>query len=98
MTKRRLLFLFSLVFFTGFIFFSYLVAKEKFTQLNFDTTVKFQDKIPGRWDLLFSLFSILGLVEITGFFWLIFVTVVLIKRYFLAALALFIFWLGLFIE
>ncbi len=98
MTKRRVLLLFSLVFFTGFIFFSYLVAKEKFTQLNFDTTVKFQDKIPRGWDLPFSLFSILGLVEITGFFWLILVIAVLVKKYFLAALALFIFWMGLFVE
>lgn len=71
-----------------FVYFSYLVAKEQFTQLDFDLTVKFQDHISRSWDLPFSILSLVGSVEITG---LILATVgiwLLIKRWWLSLFSL----------
>jgi membrane-associated phospholipid phosphatase len=86
MSKKKLL---SLSFFLSlaFLLFSYLVAKETFTQIDFDTTVKLQDRIPRRFDLLFSYFSIIGSMENTGVIWLIIWVALLLKRKVLAALS-----------
>lgn len=92
------LFFISLFLFFSFIFFSYLVAKERFTQIDFDTTVKLQDRLPRHFDLPFSIFSLLGIVEITVLGWFVLLLLLSFKKYFLAALALFLFWLGLFVE
>lgn len=46
-----------------FVFFSYLVHENVFTNLDFDTTVRLQDNIPRRFDELFSLFSEVGKFE-----------------------------------
>lgn len=51
--------------------FSYIVAKEHFQQIDFDTTVKLQDNLPRRFDGGFSYFSLLGSVEVTVGFCLI---------------------------
>lgn len=59
------LFLLSLISFFTFTLFSYTVAKEKWQQTDFDTTVKIQDHIPRKWDYEFSYFSILGSAEVT---------------------------------
>lgn len=87
MRSKKLLFTISIVTFALFVFFSYLVAKETFTQFDFDTTVKFQDRIPRRADFPFSLLSIFGSVEITGIIWLTLVFISLFKKYFLTAVA-----------
>lgn len=50
----------GLVIFALFVSFSYLVHKDLFTQLDFDTTVKLQDKLPRSVDGLFSFFSLIG--------------------------------------
>ena len=52
------------LFFLSFIFFSYLVHKGIFTQLDFNTTVRLQDHFPRRFDDLFSMLSDIGKVEI----------------------------------
>lgn len=62
---RTKLFLLSLVFFGLFTYFSYVVAKERVNQFDFDTTVKLQDRIPRKFDQIFSYFSILGSAEVT---------------------------------
>lgn len=62
---RTRLFLLSLVFFGLFTYFSYVVAKERVNQFDFDTTVKLQDRIPRKFDQIFSYFSILGSAEVT---------------------------------
>ncbi|MBI3109541.1 phosphatase PAP2 family protein [Candidatus Daviesbacteria bacterium] len=62
---RIKLFSLSLFFLVVFTAFSYSVAKEAWQKIDFDTTVKVQDKIPRKWDLIFSYFSILGSAEIT---------------------------------
>ncbi len=62
----------SLFFFFFFILFSYLVSKDIFNQLDFDITVKLQNKIPRSLDSYLSFLSILGSFEIlTGIIFLI---------------------------
>lgn len=73
------LFLLSLLFLSLFTYFSYTVAKERWTQFDFDTTVKLQDHIPGRFDQYFSYFSLLGSVEVTIGFCLVMVFLSLIR-------------------
>lgn len=97
MVKRNL-FLFSIFLFLIFIFFSYLVAKELFLQIDFDTTVKFQDKITRRLDLAFSYLSVFGLAEFTGLAWIGLIILSLIKKYYLTTIALLSFLIGLAIE
>ncbi len=98
MSSKKLLFLISIILFLVFIYFSYLVAKERFTQFDFNTTVKFQDHIPRKFDLPFSVLSVAGQVEITGLVWLGLVIFLLFKKYFLTALSMVLLPLALFIE
>ena len=58
-------------FFVLFVIFSYFVHKDLFTQIDFNTTVRLQDKIPRRVDELFSIFSLIGTAEIAGIFLLV---------------------------
>src|SRR3990167_2170905 len=96
--NKKFLFVIAAFLFILFIFFSYLVAKETFTQLDFDLTVKFQDRIPRRFDYLFSWFSVLGSAEVTGIIWLTLFILMAIKKFWLAALSLFLLPLALVIE
>ena len=68
MTKEKTYPIFIGVFiFIVFIAFSYLVHKNLFTSLDFDTTVRIQDHlISRRFDTPFSLFSLLGSFEIVS--------------------------------
>lgn len=58
------------IFFSGvflvfvFVVFSYLVHKDVFTQLDFDTTVRLQDNIGRHFDAPFSVFSDIGKFEV----------------------------------
>jgi undecaprenyl-diphosphatase len=68
----KLLLLFSgVILFILFVFFSYLVHKNLFIHLDFDTTVRLQDKISRRFDAPFSLLSLIGSAEIVSVFLLI---------------------------
>lgn len=96
--KKILLFLFATFLFFLFVLFSYIVAKEKLIQIDFNTTVKLQDHISRKWDLPFSVLSLLGLPEVTVFVWLSILVILLFKKYFWAALSIFLFWVGLIIE
>ncbi|OGE32154.1 hypothetical protein A3C59_00310 [Candidatus Daviesbacteria bacterium RIFCSPHIGHO2_02_FULL_36_13] len=62
---RVKLFLATIILLSAFTLFSYIVAKERFLQIDFDTTVKIQDRIPRRYDEFFSYFSFLGSAEVT---------------------------------
>lgn len=62
---RIKLFSLSLLFTLLFTYFSYAVAKERWTKVDFDTTVKLQDHVSHRFDKYFSYFSILGSAEVT---------------------------------
>lgn len=88
----------GIILFFSFIAFSYFVAKETFTQLDFDMTVKIQDKIPRKFDLLFSWFSVLGSYQVTGVIWLVILILLLIKRFWVTAVSLFLLPLALAIE
>lgn len=96
--QRKILILLGLILFAAFIGFSYLVAKEVFTQLDFDLTVKLQDKIPRRLDTVFSWFSVLGSYQVTGVIWFVMVFLLAFKRMWITSLSLFLLPLALAIE
>ncbi len=66
-----------------------MVAKEKFTQFDFDMTVKLQNHISRRFDFLFSILSVIGSLEITGIIWVIMTGYVLIRKFFWTFLTMF---------
>ncbi len=76
---RIKLLLLSLFFIGFFIYFSYIVAKEKWVQTDFDTTVKLQDHIPRKFDKQFSYLSLLGSAEITVGFCMIMAVLYLVR-------------------
>lgn len=65
MRPKSAIFSLSFSLFIIFTIFSYTVAKEWWMQVDFDTTVKIQDRIPRKFDEFFSLFSFLGSAEVT---------------------------------
>lgn len=72
MRQKVLLAVIGVGIFLVFVFFSYLVHKNLFTQLDFDMTVKFQDHIfTHKFDRFFSWFSLIGSAEVVGLFLLI---------------------------
>lgn len=98
MSKKKILLIFSIVTFLLFLLFSYLVAKEIFIRLDFDTTVKTQDNISHNFDFPFSVFSILGQSEIIGFICLLILIFLIYRKYWLTILGLFLLPLALVIE
>ncbi len=90
-----ILFLMSCGLFFFFVFFSYLVHKDIFLQLDFDATVRLQDNIPTRFDRLFSWLSLIGGFEITGIF---IVCILIVLRKIRGAFVVFLFGLFHFIE
>ena len=64
--KRMLLFCFGLGVFILFVLFSYLVHKNLFVHLDFNTTVRLQDHISRRFDGPFSFLSDIGKLEIVS--------------------------------
>lgn len=88
----------SVFLFFCFVFYSYLVAKERFTQFDFDTTVKLQDRISQRWDYLFSTFSVMGSFEVTTVIWIVLTLFMIIKRWWLSVFMMFFFVFAHFLE
>src|ERR1035437_792466 len=79
MKNRRLLILLSgAIIFSVFVFFSYLVHKNLFTSLDFDTTVRLQNKIPEIFITPFSFLSLLGSVEIV--FTILLIVLVILRK------------------
>jgi membrane-associated phospholipid phosphatase len=64
MSARLKLFLSGFAFFFLFVFFSYLVHKDLFTQFDFNATVHLQDHISRRFDDIFSFLSDIGKFEV----------------------------------
>ncbi|MBI4039102.1 phosphatase PAP2 family protein [Candidatus Daviesbacteria bacterium] len=83
---RIKLFLLAAFFIGFFTYFSYLVAKERWQQIDFDTTVKLQDHVSRKFDVIFSYFSLLGSAEITLGFCLILSALAFFKGKWLAIL------------
>lgn len=92
MSKKILLLLIAIFLFLFFVLFSYIVAKERFNQIDFNNTVKLQDHVSRKFDLPFSLLSVIGSAEITGLFWLGLLISTFLKRYWLTFFTLFLFW------
>lgn len=61
-----------------FTLFSYLVHRDLFTQFDFNTTLRIQDKIPRRFDTFFSVFSLLGSTELVTLF--LIVLIIILKK------------------
>jgi undecaprenyl-diphosphatase len=89
--SKKVIFVISAVLFLLFVYFSYLVARESFNVFDFTITVKLQDHISRRFDLIFSLFSVLGSFEITSIIWLGVVIFAILKKYWLTAIILLLF-------
>lgn len=66
MLRKKYLILISGAAFFLFVFFSYLVHKDLFTQFDFDMTVRLQDHISRRFDIFFSALSTFGNAEVAG--------------------------------
>lgn len=92
MSKKIFLLLSAITLFILFVIFSDIVARERFVQWDFNNTVKLQDHISRKFDLPFSLLSMIGSAEITGIFWLVLLVIIFIKRYWLTFFAFFSFW------
>jgi len=86
-SPRKFLLLASILGVSCFTIFSYLVAKESFRQIDFDTMVKVQDRIPQKFDDNFSLLSLLGSAEVTIGFCLLMAALAFFKFKWLSILA-----------
>jgi membrane-associated phospholipid phosphatase len=86
MPKKIQLFLLGSFLFFTFIFFSYLVQKNVFTQFDFDTTVRLQDNTGARFDDTFSLFSDIGAFEVAT---VVLLLILIIRRKLFGFIALF---------
>ena len=74
MNKKKL-FALGILFFLIFVFISYLVHRDLFTQFDFDNTVKLQNHLSRRLDTPFSVLSLLGSAEVVTIFLLILVVI-----------------------
>ncbi|MCX6783205.1 MAG: phosphatase PAP2 family protein [Candidatus Levybacteria bacterium] len=88
MLRRLHIFLIGLLILFLFVLFSYLIHKNIFTQIDFDTTVRVQDNISRRLDKSFSTLSFVGSFEIATF---ILVVVLAIRRKLKSFFALFLY-------
>lgn len=64
MRTRLPLFIGGLFLFASFVFFSWLVHKDLFTNFDFDTTVRIQDHVSDAISGFFSYFSLMGSAEV----------------------------------
>ncbi|MGH7245892.1 MAG: hypothetical protein ACREGI_03090, partial [Candidatus Levyibacteriota bacterium] len=66
MDKRLKIIFLGIGVFLLFIFFSFLVHKNLFIHVDFNTTVRLQDHMSRRFDLPFSILSIIGNFEVVS--------------------------------
>lgn len=86
MVKKFHLLVLGVSTFLLFVFFSYIVAKDKLTQFDFDTTVRIQDHVSDRLSEFLSYFSLLGSAEVITLILLALVGVLFFKKKFFGAL------------
>jgi undecaprenyl-diphosphatase len=91
MPKRFIYLVLGIVLLFLFVFFSFLVHKNVFTHLDFNTTVHLQDHISRRFDLPFSLLSSIGQFE---FMAVILACIFLFARRIKAGIVAFAFFIG----
>lgn len=98
MKKKKTLLIMTFILISGFIYFTYLTHRQLFTKIDFDFTVKLQNHLSTVWELPFSVFSLLGSIEISLLVWLGLLIFFIKKRYYLMAIALSLFFVGQGIE
>ncbi len=98
MGKKIPFFLIALFLFFLFLVFTYFVASGRFVFFDFNTTVRLQDHISRKFDLPFSILSLLGTAEITGVAWLILLIFLGVKKFWVAAASLFLLPIALVVE
>lgn len=86
MVVKKILLIFSVIFILAFTQFSYTVAKERWTMVDFDFMVKIQDHIPRRFDRIFSYVTFLADIEFTLGFCIVASLVCALRRRFWAFL------------
>lgn len=88
MKKKGLLIslFFSLLFFVVFFVFTYIARNQIFKQFDFNTTVRLQNHVPVQLNTIFSIFSLVGSVEIISSF--LFIMLLIRKK--LAAFLIFV--------
>jgi undecaprenyl-diphosphatase len=79
MRKKVLLILISLFFFAVFVAFSYLVKTKILNQIDFNMTVRLQNRIPVKYDGFLSSLSLIGSFEILA--GIIFLIAILRKKF-----------------
>jgi len=94
MSARLKLFLSGFLLFFAFVFFSFLVHKNIFTQVDFNATVRLQDNISRRFDDSFSFLSDVGHFEVMTVVLVIIAGWLAFKRRFLAAISAFCLFVG----
>jgi membrane-associated phospholipid phosphatase len=98
MKKRNPLPFISLFLLIVFAIFSFFVGKGYFNQTDRAITNLIQHSFPHSFDLPFSILSYLASVEPMGALWLIIFILVLVKRYKIVAINLFLFWISAGVE
>lgn len=93
--NKKNLFALGILVFLIFVFVSYLVQKNLFTQFDFDNTVKLQNHLSRKFDTPFSVFSLLGSTEVITIFLII---LVLVRRKLKTAFVLAGYAMGFFFE
>lgn len=83
---RKTLLLLSSLLILFFTFLSYTVAKERWQQIDFNTMVKIQDRIPRSWDQILSYLTLLGDIEVTLTFCVLMSLLAIFRRRFWAFL------------
>src|SRR5437660_872732 len=96
--SKKILLIIALSLFIAFVGFSYTVGREKYTQIDFDSTIKLQDHLSRRLDMPFSLISLVGSAEITLVFWLGLLIFLAAKKYYHSVIGLLLFPLSALIE
>lgn len=94
MSARVKLFLSGVGLFLFFVFFSYLVHKDLFTQFDFNTTVHLQDNISRRFDDVFSFLSDVGKFEVMSVVLVIITVFLFVKKRYLAAFCAWVLFVG----
>jgi undecaprenyl-diphosphatase len=82
----------SVILFLAFLFLSFLVNKDFFRSIDYEVMVSLQNIISRKFDVLFSVFTLIGSTEITlMFLGIIFLLIWIKKKHFFLGLSLFLF-------
>lgn len=91
MSAKQIYLLAGAFFLVQFIIFSYLVHKDLFNTLDFNTTVRLQDKMPLKFDNEFSFLSDIGKFQVTT---IVLVVILIFTRKLMAGIAAFSMYVG----